>query len=256
MSVDAEFPVLILFQLKISLNKERPDLKMGTGWDEVLDLSRWGVSRSGIKNVSNEIMRLLYTEKISNLHLNSKSIFGSNIHRALRSCLGDVKCFQTDPLSLSGYCFDFEILLDHKGSPINIPILWKYKSQIILRSSVGVKEDVKVIRNHVKYPAVVMDDIIGSLKESEEKVDTGQHCDAELSNSSSYFVKKCLNVASDWGRRFYPFPKQVARKIVIEGNGTTHYARNCDHTMGYTVLRERHIRALGWELISVSEVCG
>lgn len=249
--MESRFVMLILLQLKISLNKDCLDLKLGTGWDSSKDLSKWGFCRSGIRNISIETIRFVYAQRISMIHTLSKSIFGSNLYRALRLYLGDVKCFQSNPLSLTGYSFDFEVLLDCNGNPIQIPMTWKQNSLVLLRSSIGLKRDVKVIKKHLKPKAMVLDNVIDSMKESED-VTSSRDFDVNLSELGSISNTQCVNIASDWGYKFVTYPKNVSRKVVIEANGPFHYTRNCGHCMGYTVLKERHIRSLGWELITVS----
>ena len=247
-----KFIDMLLFQLKISINTECTDLKLGTGLDTREDLKMWGLCRSGLKGISNESICSAYAYRISAIHKLVKSIFGANLHRALRSCLGDVKCFQSDPLSLTGYCFDFEILLDRRGNPIHIPMKWKFKSQVLLKASIGVKEDIKIIKNHRQTKAMILDNVIGFMKESEEDITNSENFDVNLSKLCLNRRMKQMNISNDWGYRFGNYPQNVARKIVIEANGPFHYACNCNHSMGYTVLKERHIRNMGWELISVS----
>ena len=63
-----------------------------------------------------------------------------------------------------------------------------------------------------------------------------------------------VNLASDWGSKFASPKEKVARRLAIEADGLPHFASNCDHVMGPTVLKHRQLRALGWEVVQVS-VC-
>ena len=76
-------------------------------------------------------------------------------------------------------------------------------------------------------------------------------------NSSSYATidsVELVNLASDWGSKFTSPKEKVARRLAIEADGLPHFASNCDHVMGPTVLKHRQLRALGWEVVQVS-VC-
>lgn len=211
---DSKFVLMTLFQLKISLNREGQYLKIGTGWDRRDDVLTWGVCRSGIKGISAKLMRLAYMEKIRMSKNLTTSVFESNVFQALGFCLANVSYVQCYPLSLTGYSFDFEILLDFNGNPIRIPNMWKNQTHDNLRASIGGNRDTTV----------------------------GNHLES----------KQSINIASDWGSKFGSYPCRVSRKIVIEANGPFHYTRNCYHCMGYSRLKERHLRSLGWELIIVS----
>ena len=63
-----------------------------------------------------------------------------------------------------------------------------------------------------------------------------------------------MNLASDWGSKFTSPKEMVARRLAIEADGLPHFASNCDHVMGPTVLKHRQLRALGWEVVQV-RVC-
>ena len=60
-----------------------------------------------------------------------------------------------------------------------------------------------------------------------------------------------VNLASDWGSKFTSPKEKVARRLAIEADGLPHFASNCDHVMGPTVLKHRQLRALGWEVVQV-----
>ena len=237
---DVKFVLMVLLQLKISLNTECLDLKLGTGWDSVGNLQSWGACRSGIKGVSSEVMRLAYVMRISEYF--KMSVFNSNILRSLQCYVNDSECIRTESLSLTGYCFDFEILLNSNGNPIPTPLLKKSKSNIDLMTSIGAEKDLQLVEQLFKSEAMLLDKRINFKKESEN----------HLSSSRNFCHTHSVNIASDWEYKFGSYPPNVSRKIVIEGNGPTHYACNCRHSMGPTRLKKRHLESLGWELISVS----
>lgn len=252
------FRLLLLFQLKISLNLECPELKLGRGWDTARDMKQWGICRSALKNVSNDLLRKSFLEKLELNQTLKRSVFGSNLNRALRMALDGGKCLQSDPLSLSGYNFDFEVLLDRGGVPIEIPHQWKYRSVKLLAASLGSCEEKRIRRHKMKIP----DDLLSSMKEVEQNGDanTSSATAATITSTNSvhslcnggYHHQPSINVASDWGSRFVDLPRPVERRIIVEADGYHHYASNCDHVLGSTHLKRRHIQQLGWELVTVS----
>ncbi len=245
-----KFLLLILFQLKISLNRECPELGLGLGVESYETLKQWAAVRSSIKGISNEMFRRAYSQKLDLLRSLKRSVFGSNLHRAIRNALGDSKCVQSDALSLSGYLFDFEIILDERGYPIRIPIQWKYRDKESVASSIGIKHG-KILHKKTE----VSEDLITSIRESERNQDIGkvEAINMSIPNVKDLEFRPSINLASDWGQKFQAPSRPVARKIIIEGDGWYHYARNCpDHILGDSVLKRRHTRCLGWQLISVS----
>lgn len=235
-----------MLQLKIALNHELSDLGLGTGWDNFGDLKRWGVIRSGIKGISSSVMKLVIHNKLSKVSIQRRSIFGSNMHRALRTVLGSTDPILSDAVSLSGYSFDFELLLDGDGNPITIPIRWKYKSDDAIRASVGLGGARKL-----RTSASDMKHVIDSLKEKEDDVSSHKKFDRMTISKSNYFKRSSVNLASDWGNKFENIPC-IAQKIVLEADGPYHYVQNCNRSMGFSMLKARHIRNMGWKLIVVS----
>ena len=63
-----------------------------------------------------------------------------------------------------------------------------------------------------------------------------------------------INLASDWGQKFALPSTPVWKKVALEADGPWHFAINCNHIMGRTALKRRQLKALGWEVISVSEL--
>ena len=122
---------------------------------------------------------------------------------------------------------------------------WKYKSAGILLASVGAGKREKPKQVKMK----LSDDFMQAMKEAESDRNTDSTLAIPLSN---YTKIPSINLASDWGAKFDFPPKDPARRVVIEADGYHHYASNCDHTLGGTVLKRRQTGALGWQVVSVS----
>ena len=236
--------LVILFQLKIGLNKEFPALSLGLGWDNIHDLKQWGVCRSAMKGISNSTLKTVYMSKIQQHLIHGRSTFAANLQRALGVALGGRIYVQCDALSLCGYTFDFEVLLDGSGAPIGIPIEWQKRSPDIIASSIGVKIPATRNPGDVK----MSEELVDSMKTTEEADKRSVGNFPAMKHESRAFI----NLASDWGLRFGDLLCPVARRLVIEGDGTRHYAQNCDHTLGSTVLKRKLLQLLGWEVLNVS----
>lgn len=244
---------MILFQLKISLNRECPELGLGLGVETPEMSKQWATVRSCIKGISDDMFRRAYSQKIDLLRSLKRSIFGSNLHRAIRHALGDSMYVQSDAFSLSGYLFDFEVLLDSNNAPIEIPIQWKYRNKESIASSIGIKLGHSASASRrVK----ISDDFISSIREVEQN----QNCNGDIDvlkvsppDVRDLEFRPSINLASDWGQKFQSPPRPIGQKILIEGDGWYHYARNCPtHVLGDSMLKRRHMKCLGWSLVSVS----
>lgn len=243
---------IILFQLKISLNEECPDLKLGLGSDNENDLEQWGMCRSGLKGISNRMLRRCYMIKLRQYYARGRSTFGLKVHTAINSALGGNVYSQFDALSLNGYMFDFEVLLDRKNTPIPIPKLWKHRNSQTLAASIGEQAPM-----WNKAKARTPQSLIKSIRQTEMVEPDGRVGGFE----GTYFPTPehghnigLTSLASDWGTKFAKVPASVARKLVIEANGFSHYAQNCNHPLGNTVLKTKHLQHLGWEVLNVSKV--
>ena len=62
-------------------------------------------------------------------------------------------------------------------------------------------------------------------------------------------------LASDWGQKFNTPNAPVAKRVAIEVDGPYHFALNSNHLTGSTALKHRLLKALGWEVVSVSFLC-
>ena len=250
--MNRDFLLVILLQLRISLNLECADLKLGLGWDTKRDMEQWGRCRSAMKGVSAKVIRMAYLDKLRSYKTMKRSVFGSNLHRAIRTALGGSTFVQSDAISLSGYLVDFEVLLDEWGNPIECPIRWKYRALDLLASSLGMKSEGEARRGRLQ---TISDDLLQAMKTSEKTQDSPVDPVEVVAPpiTERYDFEVPFNLASDWGRKFCGPPRRPARKLVIEGDGIFHFARN-DRTavVGSTVLKKRHLEALGWETITVS----
>ena len=61
-----------------------------------------------------------------------------------------------------------------------------------------------------------------------------------------------VNLASDWGQKVGEAEVGVVRRVAMEADGPRHYALNCHHRLGKTVLKHRLLRGRGWEVLMVS----
>ena len=265
-----DFLSIILLQLKISLNKDPhcADLRLGLGWDTDIDIRRWGRCRAAIRGVSENIIRKSYLEKLHSYHTRKRSVFGSNLHRAIRTALGGSTFVQSDAISLTGYNLDFEVLLDRSGEPIPFPLLWKYRTRENLASSIGFEPAATAATRRAQL-RTVSDKLVQSMRQSEEgstastTTIAATTTTATTPRSSGTIDASALprhgehklpfHLASDWGRKFCELPRPAARKLIIEGDGLYHFARNDrHHQLGHTVLKRKHAEMLGWEIINVS----
>lgn len=240
--------LIMLFQLKISLNRDCPDLKLGLGWDNHSDLKQWGVCRSGMKGVSNRMLRKCYAIKLRQYYSRGRSTFGMKVHTAIKSTLGGSAFAQFDALSLSGYILDFEVLVDKDNAPVPIPLLWKRRASQTLAASIG-EESARRRKLRDNYSP---EDLVKAMRDVEGTEREGDVSGFEDPSLGSSLDAGLVNLASDWGTKFAKPPVPVARRLVVEANGPSHYAQNCDHPLGNTVLKTKHLQHLGWDVVNVN----
>lgn len=214
-------------------------------------MEQWGGCRSAMKGIGSKVIRMAYLDKLKSYNTMKRSVFGSNLHRAIRTALGGSTFVQSDAISLSGYLVDFEVLLDDWGHPIEFPIHWKYRPLELLASSLGIKVEGEARRGQLR---TISDDLLQTMKASEDVQDRSESpFEVVAPVSPRYDFEVPFNLASDWGQKFCSPPRRPARKLVIEGDGIFHFARNDRNVVvGSTVLKKRHLEALGWETITVS----
>ena len=226
------------------MNFERPELGFGFNFDPSY-MGKWGKGFHRVGSVSNNMMKTAMRERISQYNFTSMySPFSQNVGRALKAALGSTYSYNTEALSLGGYNLDFEVLFDADHRPIPIPIEWKYRMRGILLSSVGVGRQKKT--------KILSTELLETLKDSERDSHPPASSPSDLFNTESIPKKKLIHLASDWGQKFIQPGTPVAKKVAIEADGPWHFASNCDHVLGSTVLKHRQLKALGWEVVSVS----
>ena len=206
-------------QLCIALNFEQPNLGLGVEFEPSF-FKNWGSAFVGAGKISNEVMQLIMKRRI--MHYENTSTltpFSQHVNAALRVALGGYEFYTTEALSISGYNIDFEVLFDADHYPIPIPYRWKFRNADEVLHSVGLEHEKRTV-----LPAGVP------------------------------VPEMSINLASDWGQKFTVPSTSVSRKIALEADGPWHFACNCNHALGRTVLKRRQLKALGWEVISVGNI--
>lgn len=152
------------------------------------------------------------------------------IVNALLQVTGGTSYFTLEALTTTLYSIDIELILDSSNNFIPIPEQWKswHSFHCLLNSSILKDKNPKfhtLVKNLCTEAAV------------------GVHSDM---NSQP------LNLASDWVE-LVGGPQNIARRVAIEVDGPWHYAANCPHTLGKTLLKHRVLNSHGWIVFSVSE---
>ncbi len=238
----------LLLQLRTALNYDCPELNLGTGKTELdNEASKWGVYSSGIKNVSDEVVKMAYQRLLGDFNKRIKrSQFHYNVWRALRGVFGNSNVIHSECLSLSGYSHDFQLLVNNSREPVKIPHKWQKKSVISIKGSIGISTESE--KSKVSAECNITDMI--KILDSEERISE------DTSNVYNGITRKHsdlpgINLAFDWGKKFDRGPRNI-NPLVIEVNGPFHYTRNTHKPLGYTVIKERQTRQLGWKILSVS----
>ena len=153
-----------------------------------------------------------------------KSRFQQNVANILTDMYGCVHYLNMETFSFTGYGLDFELLLDSEDSPMSIPGLQVHREL----SSV---EAVKMIH------------------EKMTELDSSENKKLDLKKLQIESGKK-YNLSADW----FTQGGNVKRQIAIEVDGPVHFAANCSHPLGRTALKTRQLKAVGWDVISVSHI--
>lgn len=238
-------------QLSITLNRERPDLGFN---DSLIPDSKWLECFSSVAGVNKKHMQAATVLRLES-HLSSgrPSTFVENVHRALTLVVGGTQYINHEVISLSGYSIDFEVILNEGDLPIAIPNEWKMRHKDVVLKSIGVVDSC--INNYNYKRNNRKSTLINSMRTTESRnshVITKKEYSLDLASEG---LGKLINLASDWGSKFSSPQGKVVRKIALEADGFPHFACNCDHVMGPTILKHRHLKALGWEVIQVSFMC-
>ena len=238
-----EFRYSGLLQFCIALNFEQPNLGLGVNFEPSL-FRNWGSGFVGAGKISSKAMQLVMEDRILMYKYTSTfTPFNRRVGEALRVVLGGSDFYTTEALSISGYNIDFEVLFDADHRPIPIPHQWKFHSVDKVLHSVGLGH----VKRRTQSPAGLLETAVEMERENDALIsanDTAGDGDPEPK-------KKSINLASDWGQKFIVPSTPVSKKIALEADGPWHFASNCNHVLGSTVLKRRQLKALGWEVISV-----
>ena len=149
----------------------------------------------------------------------------TSITNALSEITGSDSHFTLEALTTSLHFIDIEIMLDDRGNPIPVPNHWRSWAdlQSLIDSPLLCPRLQDLLRNQVSRREVTEPD-------------------------------QSFSLASDWAKLVGGSVEGVARRVAVEVDGPWHYAANCTHTLGKTLLKHRILRCLGWTVVSVSLV--
>lgn len=155
-----------------------------------------------------------------------------SIVNALVQVTGNTSCFTLEALTTTLYSIDIEVILDSSNTPIPIPEQWLswQNLQCLLNSSI-LKSNNPQIHSllHTKTADIHSNKLLSKYTESQP-----------------------LNLASDWAELVGGPAEPIARRVAIEVDGPWHYAANCPHALGKTLLKHRVLKSQGWTVFSVS----
>lgn len=160
------------------------------------------------------------------------SVFHRNICKALLQITGSTQHFTKEAMTTYSSFIDAEVMLDHEGKVLPIPLQWVGWNQP--RALLAVAYSVE--KNPMLWK--VIDAICG--KQDKNVLDTR--------------LTEEVCVASDWAERLGGPDHHMARRVAIEADGPWHYAANCRHKLGNTLLKHRLLKAQGWHVIAVSHI--
>lgn len=154
------------------------------------------------------------------------SVFHRNICKALLQITGSSQHFTKEALTTYSSFIDAEVILNHEGKALPIPSQWRgwNKPRALLS---------------VAYENPMLWKVINAV-----------YCEGVLDTHLGEEV--C--VASDWEVRLGT-PGNIATRVAIEADGPWHYAANCRHKLGNTLLKHRLLKAHGWHVIAVRHNC-
>ena len=169
--------------------------------------------------------------------------FHQSIVKALLQIVGSSSRFTIEALTRTLYFIDIELILDSRDSPISIPAQWRSWENMHSLATSSIIE-----KSNPELHAVLKD--LCRAHSSTAHATASQHCSDSLHGPES--LPQPLSLASDWAELAGQPEESIARRVAIEADGPWHYAVNCSHRMGKTLLKHRTLRALGWDVISVS----
>ena len=166
--------------------------------------------------------------KLTYLWMKSYSVikegaFGNEVRRYMQLALNQKgPKLRHKVLSTSGYTIDLEILLDKLNQPL-IPAC----------TTLEALQNSPDARLQGVFSDFTKSELLQSLAALPRYSTKQQHCS---------------RLASDWG---WDWSKLVHRKIAVEIERPEHFSVNNNHRLGWSVLRKRQLRALGWEVVEV-----
>ena len=194
-----------------------------------------------------------------------RNVFERNVYNTLNKLVGGFTYISSEAFTSIGYSLDAEVLLGPDAKPVPIPRWWKYrKIDSVQKALQGISQS-----DGPASSSITLDSFVSNLKSAETSQisaacensgtsaletgggDSGQACDL-LTDMKSEQYKYFITLASDWAELTSSPSLPVARKIAVEMDGPIHFAVNCRHLTGNTLLKRRQLTALGWEVISVS----
>ena len=154
------------------------------------------------------------------------TVFHRNICKALLQITGGSQHFTREALTTFSSFVDVEVVLDCEGNVLPIPMQWCgwRQPRQLLAAAYPVKD------NPILWQAV----------ESEKET-----------KCLDVILPEKVCVASDWAVKLGNPGQYVAKKFAFEADGPRHYAVNCNHKLGNTVLKHRLLTAHGWNVIAV-----
>ena len=157
------------------------------------------------------------------------SVFHHNVCKALMQVTGSTQHFTREALTTFSSFIDAEVIVDDSGQALPIPSQWQGWSRPcqLLATAYPVKDN-----------PVLWENINAAFLKKDSNI-----------LYTSLPDEVCL--ASDWAVSLAQPRKTVARKVAIEADGPKHYAVNCRHKLGNTVLKHRLLKAMGWDVIAV-----
>ena len=166
---------------------------------------------------------------------NTPTQFHKSIINALLHITGSNQYLNVEALTTTLYLIDIELILNDRNCLIEIPKQWL---------------SWKDVRSIVKSPQIKENDpeLYSALNEACHHIQT-----SSTPETNTHRVSQGINLASDWTERVGGHVDCTARRIAIEADGPWHYAANCSHRLGKTLLKHRTLRAFGWDVISVSQ---
>lgn len=228
-----------MLQLCIALNFEQQNLGLGVDFEPSF-FGNWGSGFVGVGKISEKVMQLVMKDRIMGYKYTSKfTPYNRRVGDALRVVLGGSDFYTAEALSISGYNIDFEILFDADHRPIPIPNEWKCHSKDQVLHSVGLGN----VKRRNLSPLGLLETVTRENGESGASI--------SAADTVGDGDQKTINLASDWGQKFFVPGTPISKKIALEADGPWHFASNCNHVLGNTVLKRRQLKALGWDVISV-----